>query len=119
MRQVVTIAFLLLSYAGFSQDTITTAKIRDYIGKEVWVKGKVASVKAASDDKAVAYINVDKSFPNNVFTIAIAVKYAERLKVKLDGINGKSILVKGKIVVDEKSGSMVPQIFNPSKIVIK
>jgi hypothetical protein len=118
MKQLCCLCLLLVGLAGFSQDTITTAVIKDYVGRDVWVKGKVASVKMPSDDRAPAYINVDKGFPNNVFTIAIAPKYAERMKIKLDALNGKQILVKGKVVVGAKSGSTIPQMFNPSKIVV-
>jgi|GEM_PF-943341 len=118
MKQLCYLWFLLMGLRVFSQDTITTTVIKDYVGKDVWVKGKVASVKMPSDDHAPAYINVDKGFPNNVFTIAIAPKYAERMKIKLDAINGKQILVKGKVVVDAKSGSNIPQMFNPQKILI-
>lgn len=118
MKQLCCLCFLLWGLAAFAQDTITTAVIKDYIGRDIWVKGKVASVKMPSDDRSPAYINVDKGFPNNVFTVAVAPRYAERLKIKLDALTGKLILVKGKVVVDAKSGSTIPQMFNPSRIVV-
>lgn len=118
MTRFVLFFLLLAGFGVCAQDTITTDHIRDYIGKEVWVKGKVASVKTAADEHALAYLNIDKTFPDNVFTVALNPKYAERLKVKLDGLGGKTILVKGKVVLDAKSGSTVPQMFNPSKVVV-
>jgi len=109
---------VLISCKSFAQDTITTAQIKNYIGKEVWVKGTVASVKMASEDN-INYINIDKAFPNNVFTVAITTKLAERLKIKLESAKGKKILVKGKITSNEKDPGQVPQIFNPMQLKLK
>lgn len=117
MRKLLLIV-VLVATKSFAQDTITTAQVRNYIGKEVWVKGIVASVKAASEAET-NYINVDKAFPDNVFTVAITTKYLERLKIKLDKVKGKKIYVKGKILSNPKDPGQVPQIFNPAQIQIK
>lgn len=109
---------VLIASKSFAQDTITTAQIKNNIGKEVWVKGTIAALKLSTEDN-MNYINVDKAFPNNIFTVAITTKYLERLKVKLDKAKGKKILVKGKILSNPKDPGQVPQIFNPSQILIK
>jgi hypothetical protein len=109
---------VLIAANSFAQDTITTAQVKQYIDKEVWLKGMIASVKIASEDN-INYINIDKAFPNNVFMVAITTKYLERLKIKLENIKGKKILVKGKILINKKDPGQVPQIFNPTQIQIK
>lgn len=109
---------VLIAAKSFAQDTITTAQVKQYIDKEVWLKGTIASVKIASEDN-INYINIDKAFPNNLFTVAITTKYLERLKIKLENIKGKKILVKGKILANRKDPGQVPQIFNPTQIQIK
>jgi len=110
---------ILISLNSYAQDTITTARIKDYIGKEVWVKGSIASVKLATTENNVNYINVDKAFPNNVFTVVITDKYLQRLKLKLEKSEGNKIFVKGTITVHGKDKNETPQIFNPTQIQIK
>lgn len=118
MKKIIPLLFLFGTAFLHAQDTIPTAKVNDYLNKEVWVKGTVAAVKFAEEGAAFHYINIDKAFPDNVFTVALTTKYAERLKIDLKTAKGKKILVKGRITIDEKSGSKVPQMFNPSKILI-
>ncbi|AWI24903.1 hypothetical protein [Flavobacterium pallidum] len=118
MKQMFALLLLFAAIKGFSQDTIPTTRVKDFVGKEVWVKGKVAAVKDATPENRVVYINVDKAFPDNVFTVVLNVKYAQRMKVDLATAKGKKILVKGTIIID-KNGGPVPQIFNPTQIQIK
>lgn len=118
MKKVFFVLFLLSAMKSFSQDTIPTTRVKEFIGKEVWVKGKVAAIKEATPENRVVYINVDKAFPDNVFTVVLNVKYAQRLKLNLATAKGKNILVKGTITID-KAGGPVPQIFNPTQIQIK
>ena len=116
MKNLLFVLFVFISAKGFAQDTIAAAQVKDYIGKEVWVKGTIASLKLASDENTLNYVNVDKAFPQNIFTVVIADKYLQRLKIDLSKSKGKKILVKGKV---ESNGKDTPQILNPSKIVIK
>lgn len=116
MKKALLIIVFLTAGKMFAQDTISTAQVKDYIGKEVWLKGTVASVKLASDENTVNYINVDKAFPQNIFTVAISDKYLQRLKLNLANAKGKKILVKGRI---ESPGKDTPRILNPMKIQIK
>ena len=113
------IAFLLISFSGFSQDTITTLQVKDFIGKEVILKGKIASFKMASEGKSTNYINVDKTFPNNVFTIVIPNRALETLGFKIEESKDKTVIVKGKVEVYEKDPKQIPQIFNPKIIQVK
>lgn len=119
MKKIIVLILVFISFKSFSQDTITTAKVKDYIGKEVWVKGTVASIKLATAENNVNYINVDKAFPQNVFTVVITTKYLERLKLKIENAKGKNIFVKGTVVVHGKDKNETPQIFNPTQIQIK
>ena len=119
MKKALFILLICISLKGYSQDTISTAKVMQYVGKEVWVRGTVASVKLATDENNVNYINVDKAFPQNIFTVVITSKYLQRLKLNLATAKGKHIFVKGTILTNDKDNSQVPQIFNPTQIQIK
>ena len=116
MKNLLLIIVLFAAGHLFAQDTISAAQVKDYIGKEVWVKGTIASLKLASDENTINYINVDKAFPQNIFTVAITDKYLQRLKLNLANAKGKKILFKGKI---ESPGKDTPQIFNPVQVKIK
>ena len=115
------ILYLLLMFKAFSfaQDTISTSQAKDFIGKEVILKGTVASYKMAGEGKSTNYINVDKAYPNNVFTIVIPNYALDKLGFKIEDSKGKQIIVRGKVEIYEKDPNKNPQIFNPKEIYIR
>jgi hypothetical protein len=114
------IAFLLVfSIQCFSQDTITTAKVKEFMNKEVCVVGKVVSFKLASEGKTTNYINIDKPYPESVFTVVISNYYLEKLNIKIEDLKDKTIYIKGKITTYKNDPKQIPQIFNPISIVVK
>ncbi|HEX8576120.1 MAG TPA: hypothetical protein VF677_07490 [Flavobacterium sp.] len=119
MKKITTVLFLLLACTIYAQDTIPAAQAKENLGKEVWVKGTVASLRLASEGKFTNYINVDKAYPNNTFTIVITNKHLEKLNMNLDGIQDKVVLVKGTIEIYDKDPKQIPQIFNPAAIIFK
>ncbi|WP_395065384.1 hypothetical protein [Flavobacterium sp.] len=119
MKKLVIIAFLSIASISFAQETITSAQAQENIGKEVILKGKIASFKLASEGKSTNYINIDKAYPDNVFTIVVSNKYLEEHKLDIANSLGKEITVKGTITVYEKDPKKIPQIFNPLEIEIK
>ena len=119
MKNLITAVLLLISLNCFSQDTITTAKVKDYIDKMVCVKGQVASFKLASDGKNINYINIDKAFPDNVFSVVITNSYLEKLNIKIEDLKGKTIFVNGTITTYKNDPKQIPQIFNPVSIEVK
>ena len=51
MKNILFVFLATFSIHCFSQDTITTAKVKDYMDKEVCVIGKVVSSKLAAEGK--------------------------------------------------------------------
>lgn len=119
MKNLAFIFLLTFSINGFSQDTITTAKVKDYMDKEVCVLGKVVSFKLASDGKNTNYINIDKPYPESVFTVVISNYYLEKLHLKIEDIKDAAIYVKGTITTYKNDPKQIPQIYNPLSIEIK
>jgi exonuclease VII large subunit len=119
MKKLLIIAFLSLTSISFAQETITSAQAQENIGKEVILKGKIASFKLASNGSSTNFINIDKPYPNNVFTVVVTNKYLEEHKLDLSNSKGKEITVRGTITVYEKDPKKIPQIFNPETIEIK
>lgn len=114
MRLIV--LFFLISTKLFSQDTIPTAKVLDYMNKVAVVKGKVVSYKIAPEGKIINFINLDKQYPDCPFTIVITNEYLKTLNLRLQDLKNKTIFVKGKITIYDKDPKQTPQIFNPISI---
>ncbi len=119
MKNLALAVLLLLSINCFSQDTITTAKVKEYMDKEVCVLGKVVSFKLAAEGKFTNYINIDKPYPKSVFMVVITNNYLEKLILKIEDLKDKTIYVKGKITIYKNDPKQIPQIFNPTSIKIK
>jgi hypothetical protein len=119
MKNLAKVVLVLFSIHCFSQDTITTAKVKDYMDKEVCVVGKVVSFKLASEGKNTNYINIDKPYPESVFTVVISNNYLEKLNIKIEELKDKNIYIKGKITTYKNDPKQIPQIYNPISIAIK
>ena len=74
--------------------TIGAAKAADYIGKQVTVTGLVAQV---SFRPSLVFLNFDKAFPSNTFTVIIRNNKTNAFE-SLSALKGKSVAVKGKII---------------------
>ncbi len=119
MKNLAFVFLMTFSINCFSQDTITTAKVKEYMDKEVCVTGKVVSFKLASEGKSTNYINIDKPYPESIFTVVISNFYLEKLNIKIEDLKEKDIYVKGKITTYKNDPKQIPQIFNPISIAIK
>lgn len=118
MKNFFFFALLIASSTFFAQDTISAGQAKDYIGMPKFVKGKVVSVKAASEGKTTNYINIEKPYPNSVFTVVMSNSYLEKQHLVLQDLNQKIICVKGKITTYKEDPKQTPQIFNPESIVV-
>jgi len=119
MKNFAIAVLVLFSIHCFAQDTIPTAKVKDYMDKEVCVVGKVVSFKLASEGKNTNYINIDKPYPESVFTVVISNNYLEKLNIKIEELKDKNIYIKGKITTYKNDPKQIPQIYNPISIAIK
>ena len=119
MKKFITYFLILFGSFCYSQDTISTSPVKNFIGKEVILKGTVASFKMAGEGKSTNYINVDKAYPSNVFTIVIPNYALDKLGFKIEDSKGKQIIVRGKVEIYEKDPNKIPQIFNPKEIYIR
>jgi hypothetical protein len=119
MKNLITAFLLIISINCFSQDTITTAQAKDYMDKMVCVKGKVVSFKLASEGKSTNYINIDKPYPESIFTVVISNSYLAKLNLKIEDLKDKDVFIKGTISIYKNDPKQIPQIFNPISIEVK
>ena len=119
MKKLFFLLFFIFSLNIFSQDTIPTAKAKEHLNSLACVTGKVVSYKLASEGKTVNYINIDASYPNNIFTIVVTNEYLETSKIKIEDLKNKIIFVYGRITTYKNDPKQIPQIFNPRWIEVK
>src|SRR5216684_309643 len=106
---------LLLTAPSFSQKKLSAAEAKDHVGETATVCGNVVSTRYAPSTKGQpTFLNLDKPYPNQVFTVVIWGSNRHRFGEPEKAFNGKRICVTGKIA--EYRG--VPEIIadNPNQI---
>lgn len=119
MKKIVLFLLFIFTANSFSQETISADKAKEYLEKVVFVEGKAVSYKLAPEGKSINYINVDKKFPENIFTVIVTNDWLPKLNIKIQDLLNKTIIIKGKISVYKNDPKQIPQIFNPESIEIK
>jgi hypothetical protein len=76
-------------------DTIQPSEAPKHAGEEIYVEGVVASVHA--NPKGVAFINLGEAYPHQIFTGFIPNLSVVGDEAWLNGLKGKSVLIRGRI----------------------
>lgn len=94
-----------------------TSHARLHIGEKVSVIGKVVSTKYLEKSQAT-FLNLDKSFPNQFFTVTIWKDGRRNFSYKPESeLDGKYIIVTGKIELD-KNGTPIINVRHEEQIEI-
>lgn len=94
-----------------------TSHARLHIGEKVSVIGKVVSTKYLEKSQAT-FLNLDKSFPNQFFTVIIWKDGRRNFSYKPESeLDGKYIIVTGKIELD-KNGTPIINVRHEEQIEI-
>lgn len=100
MRNTFIIIISLICFNAFSQETITAAQAKDFVGKEVILVGKVAGSKLFTRPAGnMLLLNVDKLHPENDITVVIEGEVLTKVKFTEADLQGKSIKVKGIVSI--------------------
>jgi hypothetical protein len=103
MRSAVKIALAValtgpLSLVTLAQKRLSAAEAKDHFGENATVCGDVASTKYADSAKGQpTFINLDKPYPNQIFTVLIWGSNRSKFGAPEDSYKGKKICVSGKI----------------------
>lgn len=100
VRCISVVLFLLAAFActASAQKKLTAPEAREHFGETATVCGEVVSARYASTSKGEpTFLNLDKPFPNQVFTIVIWGNNRSKFGVPEDVFKGKRICVSGKI----------------------
>jgi DNA/RNA endonuclease YhcR with UshA esterase domain len=113
-------ALLVCLFASqtFAQKKLTAAEAKDHVGETATVCGNVVSTRyAASTRGQPTFLNLDKLYPNQVFTVVIWGSNRTKFGAPESNYKGKQICVVGKIT--EYRG--VPQVIanSPTQITVE
>jgi DNA/RNA endonuclease YhcR with UshA esterase domain len=89
---------VLLSLVALAQKRFFAAEAKDHFGESATVCGQVASTQYAASSKGQpTFLNLDKPYPNQIFTVVIWGDNRSKFGTPESGYKGKNICVSGKI----------------------
>jgi DNA/RNA endonuclease YhcR with UshA esterase domain len=107
-----------LSIASLAQKRLSAAEAKEHFGENATVCGEVVTTRYADSTKGQpTFLNLDKPYPNQVFTIVIWGNNRSKFGKPEDDFKGKRICVSGKIT----AYAGLPEIFadDPKQIRIE
>jgi DNA/RNA endonuclease YhcR with UshA esterase domain len=88
----------VLVQPSLAQKKLSATEAKDHIGETATVCGSVASTRyAASTRGQPTFLNLDKSYPNQIFTVVIWGSNRSKFGAPESEYKGKRICVTGKI----------------------
>jgi hypothetical protein len=115
---VIPFVIVLWAALGLAQTSISAAEAKNHVGERATVCGDVASTRyAARSHGNPTFINLDKPYPNQIFTVLIWGSDRSKFGDPEEAYRNKHICVTGKIS-DYKG---VPEIiaYEPSQIKVQ
>ena len=89
---------VLLSTSVSAQDKLTAAQAKEHFGQNATVCGEVVSTNYAdSSNGHPTFLNLDKRYPNQIFTVVIWGENRTKFGKPEADYKGKRICVSGKI----------------------
>jgi DNA/RNA endonuclease YhcR with UshA esterase domain len=88
----------LIALPTLAQKKYSTSEAKEHFGETATVCGEVVSTRYAASTKGQpTFLNLDKPYPNQVFTIVIWGNNRSKFGTPEDNYKGKRICVSGKI----------------------
>lgn len=109
---------LFLAAPAFSQKKLSATEAKDHIGETATVCGNVVSTRYAASTKGQpTFLNLDKPYPNQIFTVVIWGSNRSKFGAPESDYRGKRICAAGKIT--EYRG--IPQVVadDPAQITVE
>ena len=89
---------VLLSTSVSAQDKLTAAQAKEHFGQNATVCGEVVSTSYADSSKGrPTFLNLDKQYPHQVFTVVIWGENRTKFGKPEEDYKGKRMCVSGKI----------------------
>jgi hypothetical protein len=108
MRSLFIISIIFLSFNAFSQETITASQAKDFVGKEVFLTGKVAGSRLFQRPTGdMLLLNIDKPHPENEITVVIEANVLSKGKFTEESLKGKQVQVKGVVSIFKEKPQII------------
>jgi hypothetical protein len=120
---IATLSFLTFVQVSVNAQTLqvkklTAAEAKDHIGQQSTVCGKVASTRYAATSRGKpTFLNLDKPYPSQVFTILIWGENREKFGTPEEKYRDKQVCVTGKVT--EYRGEPEIVVSDPQNIEIE
>ena len=109
MKPLLLLFFCLFCSPIFAQvDTVSAASAKNFIGKEVVLKGILKGIKPYSDrnGKDILFLDIDDVYPNTEIGVTVFPDAMPEIKITKEDI-GRTVLITG-IVQDYKGKPSLP-----------
>jgi DNA/RNA endonuclease YhcR with UshA esterase domain len=116
-RRIIAVGVFAVLWATLvnAQNSISAAEAKSHVGEKTTVCGEVASAHYAQRSRGnPTFINLDKPYPNQVFTILIWGSDRTKFDNPEQTYSGKRVCVTGKI--DDYKGTAEIVVHDPSQI---
>lgn len=115
MKRAAIAMTLLCSGLAFAQAPITASDAKNHVGENATVCGEVASAHYAQQSRgSPTFINLDKPYPNQIFTVVIWGSDRPKFDHPETTYSGKKICVTGRITQYRESPEIA--IHDPSQV---
>jgi micrococcal nuclease len=95
---IIAVVVGLLAAFGYAQTSISAGEAKNHIGERATVCGEVASAHYAAKSRgSPTFINLDKPYPNQIFTVLIWGSDRSKFGEPEETYRSKRICVNGKI----------------------
>lgn len=102
------IAAAFLFSGRLQSQTVTVNEAANRIGEQLCVCAKVAGTHVTKGKSKVIYLNLEKPYPNSVFTVVIFEKSAENFDYNpIEFLKNKFVCVTGKVTSYQNKAQMV------------
>ena len=114
-RAAMVVASLLWAAIAYAQSPISASEAKRHVGEKATVCGRVASARyAMKSSGSPTFINLDRAYPNQIFTIVIWGSDRQKFKDPETSFRGKNVCVNGEITL-YRAGRRKPRSTNHRK----
>jgi exonuclease VII large subunit len=99
MKTILVALLLLLASSSTRAQQLTELKnVSRHVGDSVSTVGKVYGIKTVSNGE-LTLVSLGEAYPNQVLTVVVSEEIKKGLKVSLDSLEGKEVLVRGRVTL--------------------
>lgn len=117
MKHFLVFISVIFSLGKINSQTVSVNDAHKYVDQNITVCAKVVETHVSKGESKVIYLNLDKPYPNNPFTIVIFEKSADNFSYNpLEFLKNKNICVTGKVTLYKNKPQIIANTQDQIKI---